>query len=88
MTAPLYGRGDRCRACGYLPDEHDDKTCPVTRVPGFTRRGPGPRRKRKPDFVDVPLPGARQWNTDGKFADICGCRPLTPNSSEQEKKIP
>lgn len=67
MTAPAIDDQDRCRACGQLAEEHDDQLCPTTRTPGFAQRGwsPGPRPHNRAAFVDVPLPGADQWNLDG-----------------------
>jgi len=91
MTAPALDRWGHCRACGQSAEEHDDKVCPATRIPGFTKRGR--RSRRQSDFVDVPFPGADQWETDGRLycwpgqhTDTCGCRPLT-TSPETGKAI-
>ena len=89
MTAPAIDRQGRCRACGQLVEEHDDQVCPATRIPGFAKRGRRPRR-RQPDFVDVPLPGADQWNLSGSLrcwpsqhTDDCGCARSTVSNGEE-----
>jgi hypothetical protein len=60
-----------CRpACGGPPassDDHDDRTCPLTRTPGLIQRGRFAPRRKRPDFVDVPLDEDGPWDTGGSL---------------------
>jgi hypothetical protein len=95
VTAPASDGEGRCRACGLLVDDKNhDYGCPTTRVPGFAKRGRprGRQRCKRQDFVDVPLPGADEWDTSGflhcwpgQHTDECGCRPLVPPNTFQDK---
>lgn len=97
MTAqPCDAQDDQpCRACDQSADDHDDSECPLTRVPGFAKRGLGRRPRRKPDFIDVAFPESDQWDTSGfpfcwgagAHSDYCGCRPLTPSTPQQDKDV-
>ena len=76
LPAPQLGGVENDRSAGrerrQLPciglevdDKEHDAPCPRTRVPGIVKRGRGGRQRRRPDFVDVPFPGADEWSTDG-----------------------
>ena len=64
-----------CPACGGPPvssEDHDDRACPLTRTPGMVQRGRFVPRRRRPDFVDVPLDEGDRWDTGAVWCHVDG----------------
>ena len=64
-----------CPGCGGPPapsEDHDDRACPLTRTPGQVQRGRFAPRRRRPDFVDVPLDEDDPWDTAAILFNVDG----------------
>ena len=53
-------------------EDHDDRACPLTRTPGVIQRGRFAPRRKRPDFVDVPLDEDGPWDTGGSLFNVDG----------------